>query len=335
VSGCISGPGFDGTITDHFDGRRFFHPWPVPARGFGDFLRWRFSREAGQWQEQTEAAVGPRPPERVPPGSLRVTFIHHSTLLIQLDGLNLLTDPIFSERASPVSWAGPRRARPAGLRFEDLPPIDALLISHDHYDHLDLATLRRLREAGCSRVVTGLGNGRLLKREGVASRVDELDWWQGVELTPAKGGPPVRVTAVPAQHFSGRGLDDRNETLWVGFVLEGAAGRLLFAGDTGYGPHFRQIRERFGPLEMAALPIGAYRPEWFMAPMHMSPDDAVRALIELQAGRALAIHFGTFPLADDDPQEPLRDLEVALQRHGVPAERFWVPGFGEGKDCCL
>ncbi|HUB07259.1 MAG TPA: MBL fold metallo-hydrolase [Myxococcales bacterium] len=323
--GCsaFSAPGYRGATSDHFDGQRFHNEDPIeqPARSL---MKWALHRHPGGWRGWTDAPPGPPPPRRVGGADLRVTFVNHATVLIQTAGLNILTDPIWSDRCSPVPWAGPRRVRSPGLRFEDLPPIDVVLVSHDHYDHLDLPTDRRLQQAFRPRFVTGLGNGKVLRRAGVP-HATELDWWQGLDVAPG-----VRVTAVPAQHFSNRSLLDRNDTLWEGFVIQGPAGSVYFAGDTGYGRHFAEIRRRFGPIRLAVLPIGAYRPEWFMGPVHMSPAQAVRAQADLDAATAVAIHFGTFRLADDGQDEPVEALQRALER--TPKPRFWVLGFGEGRE---
>lgn len=326
--GCcaFSGPRYTGPQSDHFDGEKFFTPGRADRHlDLGALLKWRRERHPGPWREWTDAPPGPPPPRRVGTGELRVTFVNHATTLLQLDGLNVLTDPIWSERCSPVSFAGPRRHRPPGLRFEDLPPIDAVVVSHNHYDHMDLPTLKRLQDAFHPRFFVGLGNRALLERAGL-SRVTELDWWQQVPLAPG-----VVLSSIPIQHFSNRGLCDSDATLWTGFALQGPSGTTVFAGDTGYGPHFRQIRERLGPIRLAVLPIGAYRPEWFMGPVHMSPADAVRAHRDLEATASVAIHFGTFALADDGEDEPPRALAEALA--GSPdASRFWVLGFGEGRN---
>lgn len=310
--------------SDHFDGRRFFNPGVERQAGFSEFLRWRLSRNAGQWVEWTDGPYGERPVRRVPEGTLRVTLVNHSTVLVQMDGANLLTDPIWSRRASPFRWIGPKRVRPPGLRFEDLPPIDAVLLSHDHYDHLDIPTLKRLAAEHRPRFVAGCGVEALLAGEGIPG-AEPLDWWEST------AGPvgAVTITAVPAQHFSGRGLADRNGTLWVGFVLRGPSGLVYFAGDTGFGPHFEQIRNRLGPPRLAMLPIGAYQPRWFMGQVHLSPDDAVRAFRVLGAAYGLGIHFGTFALADDGQQEPAEELQRALEQRCVEPARFIAPSFGE------
>jgi L-ascorbate metabolism protein UlaG (beta-lactamase superfamily) len=315
----FSGPVYQGPVSDHFDGTHFVNMRAVPHGGFGAFLRWQRTRQLGPWAER-EAPPGPRPPARVP--GMRVTFVNHATVLLQQDNLNVLTDPIWSLRASPVSFMGPRRQHPPGLRFEDLPPIDAVVLSHNHYDHLDLPTLRRLQEAHHPRFFCGLGNKALLERAGL-QRVTELDWWQNVPLTDA-----VELIAVPSQHFSNRGLFDRDRTLWLGYVLRGPAGLSYFAGDTGSGPHFAEIRKRLGAPRLAVLPIGAYRPEWFMGPVHETPQEALAAHDQLGAGSSVAIHFGTFALGDDGQDEPKQALEDAIARAHSSA-RFHVLDFGE------
>ena len=325
--GCFSAPGYRGPESPHFDGSEFSNLVPTPAHSFADFLNWQLMSEPGPWSDWTESPPGPPPPRRVQGEALRVTFVNHATVLVQVAGLNLLTDPIWSERSSPVGFAGPARVRPPGVRLEDLPPIDFVLLSHNHYDHLDVETLRVLGELSPGlRIVTGLGNAALLAEQELPVGI-ELDWWQELDL-----GPAVRVTAVPAQHFSGRGTDDRNQTLWLGFVVQAPGGPIYFAGDTGWGIHLAQIRKRFGPPRLALLPIAPFRPCWFMSPVHLSPKGAVQAHELLGAAHSMAIHFGTFPLGDDGQEEPVTELGRALATEQVPSERFIVPGFGTGYD---
>ena len=323
---ALSAPRYHGPTTNHFDGRKFHNLEPPERQGFIDFLRWQLTSKRGPWNKWTDSQPGAPPPVRVSDGRLRVTFINHATVLIQMDGLNILTDPIWSERASPVSWAGPRRHRAAGLRFEDLPPIDLVLISHNHYDHLDVQTLKRLNARHRPRFIVGLGNQALLNSAGISGSV-ELDWWQDVEV-----GDGVKVTCVPSKHFSGRGLSDADATLWCGYVVEGPSGRVYFAADTAPGSHFHEIKERFGPLRLALLPIGAYLPRWFMQPVHLSPEESVEAHKILEAGVSLAIHFGTFALGDDGEFEPVAKLRETLIKEEQYAPRFWVLETGEGRD---
>jgi L-ascorbate metabolism protein UlaG (beta-lactamase superfamily) len=304
---------------------RFHNETPTEHAGFGDLLRWMATRKPGPWRKWTDVPPAPSPP-RVGAGEMRVTFVNHATVLIQMDGVNVLTDPIWSKRCSPVSFAGPKRVVPPGLRFEQLPPIDVVLVSHNHYDHLDLPTLKRLATEHRPRILVPLGNRRVLDRAGVRG-AEELDWWQLVEVRDG-----VRVAAVPAQHFSGRGMFDRDRALWAGFVTSGSAGSAYFAGDTGFGPHFEEIRDRFGPPRLALLPIGAYRPEWFMSRVHTSPTEALRAHRVLGAGTSVGIHFGTFRLADDGQDEAPERLEALLREGGAPRPRFWVHKIGEGRD---
>jgi L-ascorbate metabolism protein UlaG (beta-lactamase superfamily) len=322
-----------GQNSDHFNGRKFHNINPR-QKGFSDLLRWMLSRQRGKWPEWRESQPGPKPPERVPgvsdpQNALRVTFVNHTTFLIQIHGLNLLTDPVWSKRASPVQWAGPARVRAPGIRFEDLPPIDVVLLSHDHYDHMDVAALRRLHKEHDPVYFTGLENGRRLRKLGI-ERVAEMDWWQETELPNG-----MKLACVPAQHFSGRTPFDRDTTLWCAFVLlpppEFAdSGAIFFAADTGFGPHFEMIAKRFPNLRLSILPIGAFRPEWFMGEVHCSPRGAVNAHKLLGTKISVASHFGTFPLADDGEDEPLQRLAEALREDGLTPSGFRVLDFGEG-----
>ncbi|MFT7626181.1 MAG: L-ascorbate metabolism protein UlaG (beta-lactamase superfamily), partial [Myxococcota bacterium] len=249
----------------------------MPELGFGGVTHWWMTHARPSWPRAIEEPPGPRPPARVGPGEMRVTLIGHSTLLLQLDGINVLTDPIYSEVSGPLSWVGVPRIRPPAVRYEDLPRIDVVIVSHNHYDHMDLPTLQRLGRDHAPVVVVGLGNERFLTAEGVPN-VRALDWWQ---TTKIKG---VEVAAVPVQHGSRRGLSDSMGTLWCGYVVTGPeAGRAYFAGDTGWGPHFAQVGQRYAPIRLAMLPIGAYLPRRYLAPVHISPTEAVRAHRALKA----------------------------------------------------
>jgi L-ascorbate metabolism protein UlaG (beta-lactamase superfamily) len=311
------------TLPSHFDGRRFRNL--VPRRnGFGSLLRWMLSRKQGEWRVQSDVLSSAFPPRNSE--QLRVTFINHSTFLIQLKGINILTDPIWSERASPVSWAGPRRHHAPGIPMDHLPPIDLVLLSHDHYDHMDLPTLQRLAQEHRPTIYTGLKNGRILARHGIGNVV-ELDWWQ-----EAAARTDMWITAVPAQHFSGRTPLDRDKRLWCGFVLQTDEDGFYFAGDTGAGPHIDEIARRFPDLGLSILPIGAFRPEWFMGEVHMSPQDAIDAHFTLGSRVSVASHFGTFALADDGDNEAVEKLQAILRQTQMGGTEFWALGFGEGRE---
>jgi len=269
------------------------------------------------------------PPDFVPPraplSQLTVTWAGHASLLIQLNGLNLLTDPIWSERASPVSWAGPRRWVAPGIAFEDVPPLDVVLLSHNHYDHLDDQTVRRLaRTHPQATWIVPLGLASFVQKRGAPGAVVELDWWQESSIKA------VRIAATPAQHFSSRGIGDRGDTLWCGFSLSGANGRrVYFAGDTGYHPEFRTIGERYGPFDVALLPIGAYEPRWFMRYLHMNPEEAVAAFRALNARMLVPIHWGTFKLTDEAMDEPPIRARAAWDAAGLPPSGYRQLAHGE------
>jgi L-ascorbate metabolism protein UlaG (beta-lactamase superfamily) len=308
-------------LSDHCDGRHFFNPGPSrPSRGLMQVLRWRFrSEQRAAWPDGIANPVFPPPPAKVGPDSVAITFINHASFLIRLPGVVVLTDPIFSERCSPVSWAGPKRARPPGIALADLPRPDVVLLSHNHYDHMDFPTLRTLQARHAPRFVTTLGNARILAKLGIVAT--ELDWWQD-----ARAGP-LRITATPARHFSARSPFDRNRTLWGGFMMSVGAGSVLFGGDSGAGPHWGDIRTRLGTPDVALLPIGAYEPRWFMAAVHMNPAEAMEAHLALGARRSVGMHFGTFHLTDEPIDEPLLALDAAGQAAGV--DTFGTLGFGE------
>jgi N-acyl-phosphatidylethanolamine-hydrolysing phospholipase D len=258
------------------------------------------------------------------------TWIGHATVLVQMGGVNVITDPIFSERASPVDFTGPRRLQPPALALAELPRIDVVLVSHNHYDHCDIASLRTLarQEGGSPLFVVPLGVRVLLAENGI-ERVAELDWWESVRVDGASG--PVEIVLTPVQHWSGRRLDDRMRTLWGGYAVFAPDLHLYFAGDTGYSRDFADTRARFasrqspergGGFDLALLPIGAYEPRWFMQTSHVNPDEAVRAHLDLGAKRSLGVHWGTFPLTDEPLDQPPRDLDAARVAHRVQGDVF-------------
>ncbi len=321
-------PYYDGPVSDHFDGVRFFRPGVETERGLLELARWQMAGGRAPWPSRYPSPFSDVPPPRVE--DLRVALVGHATLLIQVAGLNILTDPIWSERASPVRFAGPRRANPPGIAFDALPPIDAVLVTHNHYDHLDVATVGRLWNRDRPRIVAPLGNEAIIRSHEDEAEVTSLDWGGSVAL-----GGGVAVHLEPANHWSARGINDRRMALWGAYVLTAPGGTIYLAGDTGYGTGdtFRAVRERFGAPRLAALPIGAYEPRWFMEGQHMNPADAVKAFGDLGAERAVGMHWGTFQLTNEAVDQPATDLAAALAETGIAPERFralrpgevWLP----------
>lgn len=307
----------------HFNGR-YYYNLGVVRRSRWKILWWMLTRHVKPWKtipiEQRKISQ-----QRTAQGECKMTFINHATVLLQLEGWNILTDPIWSERASPFSWWGPKRVCLPGVKFEDLPPIDIVLLSHNHYDHMDLSTLKRLVKDHQPTIYTSKGNQAYLEAKGITS-VKELDWWESDQFSLE-----YTLHFVPAQHFSSRGLFDYNKTLWGGFVLKGSKRSIYFAGDTGYGPHFEEIKQRLGSPTLSLLPIGAYKPRWFLKDVHLNPEEAVKAHLMLGSKQSLAIHFGTFQLTDEDFDEPLQDLEKELKNHQLTTESFWILQPGEEK----
>lgn len=318
---------YQGPASDHFDGTRFYNPWDRSGRGLRDLFRWWATGNAVPWPKSVPNTRMDIPHERILGDMLRITCVGHSTTLIQTAGLNILTDPVWSDRAGPLGLLGPRRARLPGIPLECMPRVDVVLVSHNHYDHLDLPTLAALWRRDQPRIITPLGNARLIGRAATGIRCQELDWWQSADTAPG-----VRIHATPAHHWSARGVLDRRNALWASFVIEAPGGNVCFFGDTGYaaGEPFRQIRERFGSFRAALLPIGAYEPRWFMVPAHMNPEEAARAFLELGARFGIALHHGVFRLSDEGIDQPLKDLDTALNHTGIAPDVFRAPDIGKG-----
>ncbi|MBB2201475.1 MBL fold metallo-hydrolase [Gluconacetobacter tumulisoli] len=341
-------------VSDHCDGRRFFNPATIAPPATGprrprvlSILRWQWERRRIQaWPATLDNPPPAGDPHALPaPGHKRITFIGHSTFLLRLpcaDGstLTVLTDPVFSERCSPVRWAGPRRVRPPGRTIADLPRIDLVLVSHCHYDHMDLPSLARLGHRDAPVVITPPGNARHLRKAGLGhaglGNIIELDWWEEAQVGQA------RITCTPARHGSARTPFDRNRALWGGFALrtdaspesagEADGPNLFFAGDSGHGRHWRQIRDRLGAPDIALLPVGAYDPRILMEAVHTTPEESVQAMLDLGAARAVGMHFGTFRLTDEPIDEPLRRLAAACAAAGLEADRFTSLNHGECRD---
>jgi L-ascorbate metabolism protein UlaG (beta-lactamase superfamily) len=316
---------YHGPISDHFDGERFFNGHGARPRGRGAYLRWKVDRRwrgtKAKWPAWAPSPYTDRPPARVEGRALRISYVGHASFLIQAGGLNILLDPVWSQRVSPLPFVGPKRVNDPGIAFADLPPIDVVLVSHGHYDHLDVATLSRLAAAHRPRVVTPLGNDAIMRAHDAAVAAEAYDWGDRIKL-----GTGVAVTLVPTQHWSARNLSDRNMSLWASFVIDAPGGPVYFVADSGYGDgrHFRAVRERHGPVRLAILPIGAYEPRWFMRDSHMDPAESVQAFFDCGAEFALAHHYGTFQLTDEAIDAPLIALAEALRMRAISGERFRV-----------
>jgi L-ascorbate metabolism protein UlaG (beta-lactamase superfamily) len=323
VGASISAPGYNGKITDHFDGSRFKSPYGKEPHGLKEVVRWMFNRKQPKYEVAKDPSYGERP-LLFEKENIRITYINHSTFLIQVDGFNILTDPIWSERASPFSFAGPKRVTFPGIRFEDLPRIHVVLLSHNHYDHLDLPTMRMITGAHHPKIYTPLGVKSFFDDQQLTGATD-MDWWDEIILSDS-----VKLQAVPAQHFSGRGMSDRDKTLWCGYVLKTSNGNIYFAGDTGYNDKtFVEIGERSGPMSVSLLPIGAYLPNWFMSPVHTSPEEAVKIHFDVKSSKSIGMHFGTFPLADEGQSQSVTDLKSALEKFNLSKDSFVTIKEGE------
>lgn len=273
-------------------------------------FKWLWSREKEQWPENIKNKKEDNVNVEIKDNEFALSFINHSTFLIQFNGINILTDPVYSERTSPVQWAGPKRVRKPGIKFKNLPQIDVVIISHNHYDHMDADTLQNLEKKFSPLILAPLGDKEFLDGLGLKN-VKELDWWEEVKVRDHN------FIYVPAQHFSGRGLFDRMESLWGGYVIQSKNKQIYFAGDTGYSKHFSEISQKLGPIDFSLIPIGAYEPRWFMKDMHVNPDDAVLAHKDLKSKHSIGMHYGTWQLTDEKIDQPIIDLEIAKKKYQV------------------
>lgn len=298
-----------------YDGKKFQNLQPFPEKSLWPVVKWFLTADKKPWPEQIPIEKKEHYKAPLKPGEMRVTFINHASFLIQTSAGNILTDPIYSERASPFSFMGPKRVHEPGIAFEDLPQIHWVVVSHNHYDHMDLDTLQKLNEKFHPEFLVPLKNKTYLEEKKIEN-IKELNWW---EFTESKG---LKITLVPSQHWSARGLTDRREALWGSYHFQISEQSLYFAGDTGYGPHFKMVYEKLGAPDLSLLPIGAYEPRWFMKDQHMNPDDAVLAHLDLKTAQSIGLHFGCFQLADDGPNDGIEDLNKSLDTHKVARESF-------------
>jgi L-ascorbate metabolism protein UlaG (beta-lactamase superfamily) len=324
MTGCssFSTSPFRGNVSDHFDGEQFHNTDSVESKNFFHLLYWFLTRTESAGPVFFASPFGEKPLEKIGNGSLRATFVNHATVLLQFDNVNILTDPVWSETVGPGTFLDPHRTRPPGIRFEDLPKIDIVLLSHNHYDHTDIPTLKRLADRFNPVMLVPLGEKALLLENGLTNAI-ELDWWQDTTLLKKK------ITLVPAHHFTMRGLEDRNTSLWGGYVVESEEGPIYFAGDTGWGDHFRKIYEKFGKMRLSLLPIGPVNPRGFMAPVHIDGVEAVKAHIVLQSQTSMAIHHGTYQQGDDTMLEPLEVLMREIKKKNLSKNEFRYPFNGK------
>lgn len=323
VGALLSQTGYKGPKSDHFDGKRFLNPSGRTTRGLTQVFKYLKSRTPDAWVLQNHQTIKRRDFSAIiESGKCQITFINHSSFLVQMKNFNFLTDPVFSERCSPFQFSGPKRVRPPGIHFEDLPDIQMVLISHNHYDHLDKRTILKLDELYSPLFVVPLGVDHLLKK-WQCKNIITLDWWDKHRFNE------LEITSIPANHFSARGMFDRDKTLWCGYQIKYDDVSFYFAGDTGYSDVFKEIGSKLNQPDISLIPIGAYKPEWFMSPVHISPEEAVKVHLDIMSKKSIAMHFGTFPLADDNRERGLSELNVAKQNHGLKDDEFIILSEGQ------
>jgi L-ascorbate metabolism protein UlaG (beta-lactamase superfamily) len=311
---------YQGPLSDHFDGTLFFNPNGVRPKGPGALLKWQLGgRSAAAWPQSYPSPFRDRPPARHDADGARIAYVGHASFLIQTRGRNLLIDPVWAAQVGPVSFIGPRRVNAPGIAFEDLPKIDAVLVTHNHYDHMDTQAIAQLWQRFRPRVITPLGNDTILAREIPGLTATAVDWDERIDL-----GDGLALHVEPTVHWSARGIGDRRHALWASFVLEAGAHKIYCIGDTGFadGKSFRRVRERHPELALALVPIGAYEPRWFMRDSHINPEEAVQVMRLSGASRALGHHWGTFRLTDEAVEQPMLDLAAAREAGGIAPEQF-------------
>ena len=317
---------YKGPKSDHFDGIKFFlkkRPFPI---GLLDVLKWRMNSTPGPWPKFVQNQFEDTPPRYAQKNELRVSFVGHSTFLIQIEGLNILTDPVWSDRASPLSWIGPKRVHLPGIRVENLPKIDLILVSHNHYDHLDLKTISMIYHRDHPQIITPLGNDTIIERFDRNIKVQAYDWGDGPVINDS-----IQIALEPVQHWSSRGIFDRNHALWSAFVIKTSTGNIVFLGDCGYGDgvFFKQMKQKYNAFRLALIPIGAFRPEWMMKYAHMSPKEAIDSFKDLGALYGVPMHHSTFPLADDGYSEALELFHQECLKTNLSTDVFKSLKIGE------
>lgn len=302
-------------LSDHFDGNKFFHAGLDSDKSFWTVVKWTLSRPELNYPKWLDNTAKPQLPEKLDEKKIAATWVNHAGFLLQTKNFNFLTDPIWAQRTSPVSFLGPKRFRDPGIKLEELPPIHFVVLSHNHYDHFNLESIKNLHEKFQPVFIMALGNAKLVDDiEGI--KVVELDWWHS--HTVNSGESSATITLVPSQHWSARGLTDKREALWGGYVVAADAAKVYFAGDTGFNQEiFNNIADKFKDLDLALLPIGAYEPRWFMKVNHVNPEEAVQIHLTLKPKMSVAMHYGTFQLSDEEFGQPEKDLATAKKKLAV------------------
>ncbi len=317
IGKLLSTKPYHGPVTDHFNGHRFKNPSKRSAKGFKDVFKYIRKRQKDKWPKFENPYVRKTKVEDANEHEIKIHFVNHSSFLIQIGSVNILTDPIWSEYCSPVPLPMLKRKRPPGIMFDKLPRIDLVLISHNHYDHLDKKTIKRITKTHDPMAITCLGNANTIKSMGISS-VLELDWWQRNQFQN------IEIEAVPANHFSSRGTFDRNTSLWCGFIIRSGKKQIYFVGDTGYGSTFNTIGQKYGAMDLSLIPIGAYKPRWFMSPIHISPQEAVQLHKDVKSKKSIAMHYGTFALADDSPDRAINEFKTARDLESISEDEFLI-----------
>lgn len=314
----------DRKISDHFDGKKFYNPTLRKqfSPGFSDIIDMAKQGRV-KWPTSVKNQASPNLKAALGSEGIAITFINHATFLIQLPGINILTDPVWSTRASPLNWAGPKRVREPGVQMDELPKIDLIVISHNHYDHLDIKTLKELNARFAPKVLVPVGDKALIESIGIKN-VQELDWWEHANI-----GTDTKITFTPAQHSSARTLFDKDKSLWGSYFIQHRSRSVFFGGDGGYSTQFADIKNRLGSPEIALLGIGSYAPRSFMKAIHMDPTEAVVAHKDLGAKLSIGMHYGTFQLSSEGFDQPQEDLKKALEKASLPHDTFITLQEGE------
>ncbi|CCB85671.1 MULTISPECIES: MBL fold metallo-hydrolase [Parachlamydia] len=321
---------YQGPKSDHFTGKIFYNPWQVRPNSFFSFLKWKWDSRPKEWPAYVHVSSFETPRVQVTTADVFITFIGHSTVLIQTEGMNILTDPVWSEKIGPYEWLGIKRVCDPGIPFASLPKIDLVLVSHNHYDHLDLKTLKKLWDRDCPMILTPLGNDAVIHQKHPEIQVKTLDWGECRSFNDQ-----ISLYLEPVQHWSARGIFDRDKALWGAFVIQTPNGNIYFPGDSGYCKEiFRKTKEKFGPFRLAFLPIGAYEPRWFMCYGHMDPEESVQAFKDLGEPLTIGIHYGTFQLSDEGYLDPVAALQHAKEKFHVPETQFRLLAMGEISKVC-